>query len=609
MPLAERIKNTEGLVSTELAKAIEWDRIAEQSIPETVHRERAMEAYKFYAGDQDSDEVKALLARQKRPASVYNEIKPKIDMLVGIAGQSRYDTTTVPASVEDDALAELINFTLIHFRRKITLGDKELDCFEHSIKSGRALLYFYIDSTNPFVAEIKAKRIPTYNFKVDPNSREYDISDAKYLIIDNWADVDEIKSRWRHFDPEMFGTSNAFTDADRPAYFNEARNLYKLSECWYYKYEDAVYFINPLNGKVENLLPEEFKNFVQLLQDGFENERGELIKTEPPEGQLSVRKVPYYIIFCGDVELEKGRSPYRWRGFPAALYGAYKDEDNNSWISVTESMKDSQISLNTMRRQLSHLLQVLPKGILAQEAGTILNIEEYESRSADPTFWLEVAKGGLEKFKFIQQPMISPIYGQLDEVFREGMKNVSGIPDSLMGVQTSSREPGVTLRSRQETGFAVLYTLYNNLSKSRLLGGKILLSFVQQYVTLPTVVRIGGGEAAKLVEINSQINPQNEGFNDITTGEFDLVVDESIETNTMRAAIGQMLLDFSHNNPGTIPPDIILEYLNIPFTAKEKVKAFHAQQSELEQANIEADREIEIMKINATKNREVKKES
>jgi len=189
------------------------------------------------------------------------------------------------------------------------------------------------------------------------------------------------------------------------------------------------------------------------------------------------------------------------------------------------------------------------------------------------------------------------------------MKTVSGIPDSLMGVQTSSREPGVTLRSRQETGFAVLYTLYNNLSKSRLLGGKILLSFIQQYVTLPTIIRIGGGEAAKLAEINSQINPQVEGFNDITTGEFDLIMEESVETNTMRAIIGQVLLDFSHNNPGTIPPDIVLDYLNIPYTAKERVKEFHAQQRELEQANIEADRELEIMKINTTKNREVKKES
>jgi len=608
MPLADRVKSTEGEISSELAKVLEWDRTAEQSIPETTHRTRAMEAYKFYAGDQDSLEVKLLLQQQKRPASVYNEIKPKIDMLIGMAGQSRYDTTVVPVTLEDDALAEIVNSTLLHYRQKMTLSNKELDCFEHMIKAGRSLLYFYVDSANPFAPEIKAKRIPTYNFKVDPNSREYDLSDAKYLILDNWADADEIKARWPKFDPEMFGTSNSFTDADRPAYFNEARELYKLSECWYFKYEEAVYFVNPLNGKIENLLPEEFKKFVQVLQDGLENERGELIKSDPPEGQLSIRKVPHYLIYCGDVELEGGKSPYRWKNFPASLYGAYKDEDSNSWISVIEAMKDSQISLNTMRRQLSHLLQVLPKGILAQEAGTILNIEEYEQRSADPTFWLEVVKGGLEKFKFIQQPMISPIYGQLDEVFREGMKDVSGIPDSLMGVQTSSREPGVTLRSRQETGFAVLYTLYNNLSKSRILGGKILLSLIQQYVTLPTVIRIGGGEAARLVEINSQINPQSEGFNDITAGEFDLVMDESIETNTMRAAIGQMLLDFSHNNPGSIPPDIILDYMNIPFTAKEKVKVFHAQQQQLEQANIEADREIEIMKINASKNKEVKKE-
>ena len=42
-----------------------------------------MEDYRFYAGDQDTDEVKAALSSLNRPASVFNEVKPKIDMLIG----------------------------------------------------------------------------------------------------------------------------------------------------------------------------------------------------------------------------------------------------------------------------------------------------------------------------------------------------------------------------------------------------------------------------------------------------------------------------------------------------------------------------------------------
>ena len=72
----------------------------------------------------------------------------------------------------------------------------------------------------------------------------------------------------------------------------------------------------------------------------------------------------HYMIFSDIFELEAGPSPYRWKGFPAAFFGAYKDEDNNRWFGAVTGMKDPQIAINTMRRQLSHLLQTLPKGIL-----------------------------------------------------------------------------------------------------------------------------------------------------------------------------------------------------------------------------------------------------
>ncbi len=598
MAIAERVDSgLTGQIDSELAKVLEWDRIAEASSSETVHREAAMEAYNFYAGNQDTQEVKETLADQKRPASVYNEVKPKIDMLVGIAGQSKYETTTVPVGVEDEPLSELINDTILHFRTTLKFADFELDCFEHTVKAGRSLFYFYVNTDNPFKPEIKVTRVATYNFKIDPDRREFDLSDAKYVIIDSWLPADEIKVKWKGFDPEKFGTSTIINNINYPSYHNEARERYRVSECWYYKYEEVIYFINPLNGKDEYLKEEEFKKFILTLSKGLKDENGEVIEVEPPQGYPSIKKELYFLTFCGDLLLEQGKSPYKWEGYPFVLYGAYHNEDSNSWFGAIETMKDPQVSLNTIRRQLTHLLQVLPKGILAQEVGTILNIEEYEKRSADPTFWLEVTQGGLDKFKFITQPGISPIYQALDGTFQQSMKDSSGIQDSLLGIQTTGREAGVTLRGRQETGFAVLFTLYNNLSKSRLQGGKILLSFIQQFVSLPTVIRIGGGKAAKLVEINSQINSEVEGFNDITAGKYDLVMEESIETNTMRAATGQALIDLSHNNPGSIPPEIILDYTNIPFTTKEKVREYNEAIRKQEQENIEADREIEMLKI------------
>jgi uncharacterized protein YjcR len=64
-------------------------------------------------------------------------------------------------------------------------------------------------------------------------------------------------------------------------------------------------------------------------------------------------------------------------------------------------------------------------------------------------------------------------------------------------------------------------------------------------------------------------------------------------------AIAQILTDFSHNNPGSIPPDLVLEYSSVPYTAKVRIKQFWEEQRALEQANIEAEHEIEMMKAQA----------
>ena len=96
------------------------------------------------------------------------------------------------------------------------------------------------------------------------------------------------------------------------------------------------------------------------------------------------------------------------------------------------------------------------------------------------------------------------------------------------------------------------------------------------------MVRNEGENGMMLAQVNTQVNPQVQGFNDITAGEFDVYVEEGIESTTMRMAIAQWLTDFAMNNPNLIPPDVIMEYSNIPFSVKQQVKQWIAAQQERE---------------------------
>jgi len=595
--VAERLSFTDVDENDELTKVKDWLFLAERSTTEVEWRENADQDYRFYAGDQDSAEVVMELQAQKRPVTVHNEIAPKVNMLVGLAAQTKYQPTIIPVGIEDEPLCELMNGTFKYYVKKIKLIRRLLECFEHAIKSGRSLIYFYINKENPFEPEIRTKRIDGRNFILDPESVEYDMSDARFIFIDSWLTEEQIKSMWPKFEPEQYSESTTLLP-NQPIFFNEDREKYRIVETWYRTYTKVIWFINPMTGKPESLEPKEFKKFSEIMLAGDEKLGIPPLQT-PLQSVGTIREDINYIIFSGNVKLEGGRSPYKIKGFPCALVGAYRNDVLNNWFGVVRTMIDPQKSKNSMIRQLSHLLQTLPKGILAHEVGAILNIEEYEQRSSSPNFHMELAQGGLDKFKFITQPQISPIFLQLEQMFSQSMKDVSGIQDSLMGVQTSSREPGITVSKRMETGMAVLYTLFENFAESRMQAGRILLSMIQQYVSMSQVIRIEGPQGMQLVQINTQMQRENEGFNDISAGEFDLVVDETIETASSRMLISQILTDFSHNNPGTIPPDIVLDYANVPYTVKQRVKQTSDAQQQQQQANIEEDRKIKLLEIQA----------
>lgn len=583
-----------------LTKLQRWVTDAENSIPESTWREVAQEDYAFYSGVQDTATVIEILESQNRPTSTFNEVKPKVDKLVGLADQVRRVPTALPVSREDEPLAELTNGTLKHFRNREGISDKEMECFEHSVKSGRSFLYYYIDRENPFEPEIKVTRLAGRDVLIDPNFVGYNLNDAEYVAVSRWFKEEAILSHWPDFtasDVRMMETSvSTYT----PSYFDELKELYRLVEVYYRIPERVVWFLNPLTNKHEHLSRQEWQKFKKAIESGVTLPDGRTIN-EVPLAVESVKNTVHYAIFSGGVLLEHGKSPLRYNGYPVVLYGAYKSEDDNRWFGAVTMMKDPQRSLNTMRRQLSHLLQTAPKGILMHEVGAILNLDEYDSRSAEPNFRMELTKDGLNRVKFSDQPQISNIYGLLDGTFQQSMKDVSGIQDPLMGKQTSSREPGVTARLRLESNIAVLYILLKNFRISRIQGEKVLLSMVQQYVQTPRVIRIEGEKGMELLDMNTNFNPQVEGFNDISAGKFDLLIDEAAENATMRREIAQMLMELNHNNPDSIPPDVIMEYIDLPISAKTRVREYN-------EARIEKEYELRKMEIEAKNSKSQGKE-
>lgn len=592
---------------------LQWLRDSLSSTAETEYRKKALESYQFYSNVQDTTENIVKLGDLKRPTSVFNEVKPKIDMLVGMAAQAPTTSTAVPVGGEDEALTEVMNAVLFHYTKKLEINRKRNKCFEHTCKSGRSLHWFWIDGdSNPFKPTPKSKRWRGDQFYCDPNAVTMDLTvdgDHRYLFLEQWV-TEEVLKRMvpKGYDVEMLKVSPR--EPDGLTFWNEAQDLYRLMEGWYFIDEKVYWFVNPISGTEEGLTEEQYSDWKKACLEGIPldpqaREVFQLTTQQFREWESSAvmeryRKWPYYRIFSDTIVIVNERSPMKWPGIPGILYGAYKDDDNNTWLSVIEAAKEPQRALNTIMRQLVYLLQTLPKGILVHEVGAILDIERYESNSAEPNYHLEVAAGALDKIKWEKQGTISPVYQQLISTFIMFIKSATGIHDDLMGIETSSREPTSTLRARQQTSFAVLYILFDNFRVSRFRETKLLLSLIQQYVTAPEWVRITGPQGAQMMQINTQLNPENAGFNDISAVEYDMEVDEINETTTIRMMIASILSEFNSQNPNSIPPDVMLEYMNMPFSVKQRIRDHWMQQQQIEQEERNRAYELELLKLGVT---------
>jgi hypothetical protein len=574
---------------------LEWLAEAETDKSESIWRTEAELDYSYYAGKQDTQEVIDTLTEQKRPTSVFNTIFPKINMLCGMAAQANRAPYLFPVGQEDSALTELMNGTFKHYRRQCKVKRKENECFEHMVKSGRSILHFYIDKTNMTRPKIKTTRIDARDVWLDPKCKEYDLSDARFIFVDKWFTSQDIKVMWPDLD---YGSIKTFstTNPRSTSFYNPGTDMYRITECWYRKYERVVIYKDPISGKTETTTPAEFSAMKKAMKQGVEMD-GNVVQLPNIESYSTFEKKVYYQIFSGPFILEGGASPYKLQEFPYFLFGAYKDDTENRWFGVVSMMRDPQKTRNTLRRQLVHLLQTSPKGILIHEVGALLHPDDYAEHSSEPNYRMELNKGFFEKVRFSDQPQISPVYGQMDEVLNQDQKDISGAQDSLLGIQTTGREPGITAKLRVDTGMAVLYTLFDNAYHSRINAAKFFMSLIQQYITYEDLIRT---DQETFMRINTQDNRAVEGFNDITALDFDISVDEAVDNQTMRMQIAQLLTDISQQAPESIPIEIILEYSDLPFTVRQKVQEYQAMMMAREDAKFNAEIALEREKIKAT---------
>jgi hypothetical protein len=149
----------------------------------------------YYDGKQlTSDEVSTLKKRGQPPV-IYNRIQRKVDYLSGLEKQQRKDPKAFPRNPDDESAAEAATDAIRFVCDDVNWDVKRSAAWDDLLIEGTcAVMVIHKDGKagpDPDIVQIPWSRL-----FYDPHSSKPDFSDAAYMGIVTWYDLEEAEQKW-----------------------------------------------------------------------------------------------------------------------------------------------------------------------------------------------------------------------------------------------------------------------------------------------------------------------------------------------------------------------------------------------------------------------------
>ena len=568
-------------------------------------REEAKEDFEFTAGKQWTDEELKIFREEHRPAIVINRILPLINILSGYQRLNRYDLDFLARTSDDVELCQVRRGITKYIMDRCDYDAIEsqvfLDCaigglgwfgvrykFDNEIQDGEAVI----------------ERIDPFGIYVDPEAHELDFSDAKFLIRAKWVAKDELKQVY----PEQAeAIENNFAVYDSveedgetrpdidPLYYSSELQKVRVVECWYREHGQRTIFFT-VDGQQ---LPQE-QVTPEMIQLGMIAGSQDI-----PTNEIKL------CVFFDRTMLEEMTSPYQHGEFPYVpmVYHHYGVGDTPA--GFVRAMKDPQRELNKRRIQTLHLLNTSANGGGWIEDGAMTPDQEseFERKGTLPGHYQKVMANALSGGKIREREPTNPPAAviQAEQAATEDLKAISGINESLLGVDVPSQASGRAIELRQKQAVTHLAVIFDSLRRAKkrianlLWGRRGHAGIVPQFYTAEKVYRVEGENGQQFITINEQVAVQDpvagtifKTLNDLSQGEFDVVVSDVESSTTQRQAQMWSLVDAASKLG--IPHEMIFETLidlsDLP--KKGDIKMRWQKQHQQQQAQIQQQQQFQL---------------
>lgn len=189
--------------------------------------ERSRDYYNHYQWTQE--EAQILRSRKQQPITI-NRVKPKIEGLKGLLIQRKTDPKAFPRTQEHEEAAHAVTDGLRYVADNVDFDETQISVAEDFFIEGYAGAIVEVVERNG-EAEIQVNQIPWDRIYFDPHSRKHDFTDATYLGMIVWMDVDAAARLFGEGVRDQASASDAGGDEtfdDRPRWFDGTSTRLRL---------------------------------------------------------------------------------------------------------------------------------------------------------------------------------------------------------------------------------------------------------------------------------------------------------------------------------------------------------------------------------------------
>ena len=535
----------------------------------------AIKCDRYYRGEQWEQTDIDALDSEGRPHLTINTILSTVNTILGEQSSKRADVLFKPRRNSSDEVAAVLTKLYMQISDNNQYDYLESQVFADGIIQDRGYFDIRMNFDDHIEGEVQITAEDPLDILPDPDAKDYDPTTWNEVIKTKWLSIDDIEQQYGQEKADRLRII-----AENGEHLSrDSMDLEELRDSTYGDVGEGVYGSGEVEDKrsirAVRVVERQHRKLVltphfvdpktkdmRIVPESWDEERTEMFAKEYGLGMLKklVKKVRWTIT-ADQVVLHDDWSPYK--DFTIVPYFPYFRRGKP--FGMVRNLLSPQEQLNKISSQELHIVNTTANSGWVVETGSLngMTSDDLQERGAQTGLVLEYNRGSAAPAK-IQPNQIPTGLDRIGQKAANNIKEISGVSDAMLG-QDSAEVSGVAIQAKQNRGQIQIQVPLDNLARSRVFVAKNIMCLIQSFYTEERVIQITNDDdpmKPREEMVLNQMTPEGEVVNDMTLGEYDVVVSSMPARDTFDESQFAEALQLRQVGIA-IPDDAIIEYSHL----------------------------------------------